>query len=518
MAREGDRASGAAPVRAAVATAIRLALGAPKPDDRVADWPLVLGVTRRELLAPLAWTRSRPFIRDHADTETVMAWRRAAVAADLHGERQLDALRGTLAGFTGRRVDAVVLKGMPLGARLYGDPFVRCSTDIDLYVPAASRGAAADALRALGWFREDGVAPWHEAWARRKGGDTEHLELHSSLVSDHLTHLPVPPLTIAYRDVGGLSVPALDGPFLPSYLAAHLATHQMPPILWDVDFATLWTSLSDDDRLAAMRAAAATRLSAYLAWARGRAAALLAVASGDTARLDALGFARQGRRDVHSIVRHLTFAASASDRARLIGAFVVPRRTRGNLRELLHYTAARLRTRVRSLVSVWRSYVAGSAMGGSHVRHAEGGFGRPLRVERDELVSLVREVAREGGALRVRAPGGSMLPSIPRGALVRIGGVPDGGIAPGDVVLALTADGEPILHRVVEIDGAVLRLRGDAALTDDRPVPLSRVIGLATHVAYEGVERELSRRVPRSLSVAAMKLRRRFARVVRRVR
>ena len=518
MPRDLDRASADAPVRAAVATAVRLALGTPGPDDRVADWPLVLEVTRREMLAALAWMRSRPFIRDHADTDTVMAWRRAALAVDLRGERQLDVLRATLATLIGRGVDAVVLKGMPLGTRLYNDPFVRCSTDIDLYVPAAGRRVAAEALRALGWVREAGAAPWHEAWSREAGADTEHLELHSSLVSDHLTHLPTPTPVVTYRDIAGMLVPALDGPFLPAYLAAHLATHQMPPLLWDIDFATLWTSLSEDERGAALRAAAAARLGPYLAWACERATSILAVAAGDTARLDALGFAQQGRQDVHSIVRHFRLAASSGDRLRLLAAFVVPRGARGNLLELLQYTVARLRTRARSLIGTWRSYAAPSGLGSPLARRSEDAFGRPLRVEREELVSLVRDVAREGGALRVRAPGGSMLPSIPRGALVRIRGIPETGITSGDVVLALTADGEPVLHRVIQVDGPVLRLRGDAAVMDDPPVPLSRVIGIATHVAYDGAEWELSRRVPRSLSVAALRLRRRFARVVRRAR
>ena len=514
--RDGDGAVTAAPLRAAVATAIRLALGTPSTDDRAADWPLVLEVARRELLAAVAWTRSRPFIRDHADTETVMAWRRAAVAADLRGERQLDVLRNTLASLAGRGVNAVVLKGLPLGARLYGDAFVRCSSDVDLYVRAADRSTAAATLGALGWVREDGVAPWHEAWKRSTGDETEHLELHSLLVCDHLAHLPVPTPTVAHLEVGGVLVPVLDGSFLPVYLAAHLATHQMPPLLWDVDFATLWTSLPDDERLAATRASAASRLSAYLSWARERAAALQAVAAGDLARLDRLGFATRARADMHSIVRHLSLAASSTDRMHLVAAFAAPRARRGSLRALAHYTMARLRTRLASLVGVWRSYAAAGGAAAGPSSEVSGAFGRPLRVERDDMVSLIREVARQGGALRVRAPGGSMLPSIPRGALVRIRGVSDEGITCGDVVLVLTADGEPVLHRVIGVAGQTLRLRGDAALTEDPPAPLSRVIGVATHVAHDGVEHALSRRPPRSLSVAAMKLRRRFARVVRR--
>ena len=142
----------------------------------------------------------------------------------------------------------------------------------------------------------------------------------------------------------------------------------------------------------------------------------------------------------------------------LVAAFIVPRRVRGNLRELLHYTMARFRTRARSLLGAWRSYVTPPVASSTGRTHPESGFGRPLRVERDDLVSLVRDVAREGGALRVRAPGGSMLPTIPRGALVRhkifgVGQIEDGSGRGPDRKLAVRFPGhglKTIVARFVE--------------------------------------------------------------------
>jgi hypothetical protein len=49
-------------------------------------------------------------------------------------------------------------------------------------------------------------------------------------------------------------------------------------------------------------------------------------------------------------------------------------------------------------------------------------------------------------------------------------------------------------------------------------VPLDRVIGVATHVRINGENRPLGRRPLRSLTVSALKVRRRLARMVRRAR
>jgi hypothetical protein len=137
-------------------------------------------------------------------------------------------------------------------------------------------------------------------------------------------------------------------------------------------------------------------------------------------------------------------------------------------------------------------------------------------VEREDMVALTRDVVGAGQALRVRAPGGSMLPTVPRGALVRIGPLTAGRVVAGDVVLALTADGEPVLHRAISVTSDFVIMQGDAALHVDPPVPMSRVIGVATHVYHEGVERPIGRRPRRSISVSILKARRRLARMVRR--
>jgi len=504
--------------RDAVALALRLALGRALPADAGADWGAAFDAAARELLAPLAWARSGRFIRQHADPATTSAWRRAAMSTHLRGQRQLRLLSEVTGALDGAGVDAVVLKGLPLGEQLYGDAFVRCSADIDLYVPASQRPRASATLASLGWRSMDGAAPWHETWTTWRDDTRHHLELHSSLVSDHLSHLAAPPPSAAAAYVAGARVQAHDGPFVAPYLAAHLATHQMPPLLWLVDFAALWASLSAVERAQAETSARRVRLHGYLDWARRRTLLLEQAAAGDMNALGALGVGASRRRDMHSIFRHLALAASLADRARVAIAFLAPRPARRDLRVLARYTLARLRTRLGSLVGASRSYAEPQAAGVLGAEASPMRFGRALRVERDEMLSLTGDVVRGGGALWVRAPGGSMLPTIPRGALVRIQPLPEPGPSKGDIVLALTSDGEPVLHRVMMVFDHHLILRGDAALGADPPIPLAKVIGLATHVRDEAGERALTRSPRRSMAITVLKLRRRVERAVRRAR
>jgi len=206
-----------------------------------------------------------------------------------------------------------------------------------------------------------------------------------------------------------------------------------------------------------------------------------------------------------------------ADRVHVAIAFLAPRPARRDLRVLARYTLARLRTRLGSLVGASRSY-AGDRAASASADSTPMRFGRALRVERDEMLSLTGDVVRGGGALWVRAPGGSMLPTVPRGALVRIQPLPEPGPSEGDIVLALTSDGEPVLHRVVMVFDDHLILRGDAALGADPAIPLAHVIGLATHVRDEAGERALTRSPRRSMAITVLKLRRRVERAVRRAR
>lgn len=505
----GDRPDDAA------ALALRLALGTARGSEQAADWDRTFDVASRELLAPLAWLRSGRVIRRNAPPVIARAWRRVALGAHLRGQQQLALVREATRQLRDAGVDAVVLKGLPLGETLYGDPFVRCCADVDLYVPATERAQASVALRAVGWRHVDGGPPWHETWAHSRDDMVFHLELHSSLVSDHLAHLRTEPPTAVTTPVGGETLRVHAGAFVAPYLAAHLATHQLPPLLWVVDFATLWQRSSSDARARAERAAHTAGLGRYLAWARDRAVLLEGASRGNPEALGALGFAGAQRSDMHSIWRHVALAATWRDKVRVIGAFLVPRPVRQDVRGLARVTVARLRTRLRSLVGATRTYETRRL---AEQLHGTTALGRSLQLDRTDLVSLTGDVIRAGGAVWVRAPGGSMVPTVARGALVRIDPLPPEGIAKGDVVLLLTTDDEPVLHRVVSMRDGWVTTRGDGAIHTDPPVAMARVIGLATAVRDREGERPIGRSVRRSMAVTVLKLRRRVARVVRRAR
>jgi CheY-like chemotaxis protein len=119
---------------------------------------------------------------------------------------------------------------------------------------------------------------------------------------------------------------------------------------------------------------------------------------------------------------------------------------------------------------------------------------RALEAGADELVALVRDVVGAGGTLWVRARGESMAPALPSGALVRLRALDGAAPAPGDLVLAVLPTGAPALHRVVRVDGRVVRLRGDARLVDDPPVAADAVLARADLVALGS----------RTLSVSAL--------------
>lgn len=328
------------------AAALRLALGRELTDGAV-DWAALLGVAARERLVALAWLRSGALIREAAPSDIVDAWRSHAIAVDQKGRDRLGLLAITAMALDQAGIPTVVLKGMPLARRLYGDPFIRASDDIDLYVAPDCRDRAREALSASGWHHETGAAPWDELFSR--GPRTRlYLEVHEMLLSDYLAHLPrVTPRT-APIDLGGVTVAALEDPIEPAYLAAHLAGHQRPPLLWLIDFATLWNGLDDDRRRAAEGAARSAGLHRYLDWAIAMTFLLDGCADGDPSSLAELGIAGADRQDDHmSVWRHARLAANPVDAARAIGACLWPRPLRGDWRATGSTSVWRLRRRLR---------------------------------------------------------------------------------------------------------------------------------------------------------------------------
>ncbi|HVE87766.1 MAG TPA: nucleotidyltransferase family protein [Myxococcales bacterium] len=181
----------------------------------------------------------------------------------------------------GRSVDAlaaagivpVVLKGVPLAERLYGDAGHRASTDVDLWVPPSGAAAAQRALESLGL----------RASAHR---EPHHLELHGpeGLVELHL--YPMAPFGEvvaggAFRDraveaqSGGHRHLRLAPDDEMLYLAAHATNHLLQRLAWVYDLKLLARAepALDWDRL--LRTAAQTGTGALAYYALDAAARLL---------------------------------------------------------------------------------------------------------------------------------------------------------------------------------------------------------------------------------------------------
>jgi GNAT superfamily N-acetyltransferase len=105
---------------------------------------------------------------------------------------------------------------------------------------------------------------------------------------------------------------------------------------------------------------------------------------------------------------------------------------------------------------------------------------RGLVLSRPGVLELVREVVSRGGTIRVRAGGSSMWPTIADRALVEVGPLSDD-LRTGQIVLA-DWEGNAVLHRIVEVDGASVTTCGDACVDSDPAIPRERVIARAIAV------------------------------------
>ena len=478
--------TGTAPARdvaAAAAMVLRLATGrgteaAPGPH---ADWPLVLEVALRERCASLAWLRSGEVVRRQAPSEVVARWRGHVLRDHGYRERQFTALDASLRALRAVAIEPVVLKGAPLADRLYGDPFARPTGDLDLLVAPGERQRAREALASAGWTHAGGEAPWEEIFTHGDGESRVHLELHESLVDNELAHLPWPQPQTAVISLGGVTMRAAAGSSLAPYLAAHLARHQLPPLLWLVDFATLWNGFSNRERKDAAAVARRIRAGRYLAWAVSLIEDLDPAADGNRDALARLGFTARGRRDTHAMLRVLRGAETTADAARILVAWIRPPALGGVPAGFAPRIVERARKRIGRILSREERY-----LGVTERVPPDSELPRALELDPAELVALVGDVVGRGGAMWIRARGRSMLPAIPSGAPVRVAPLERGVPRAGDVVLGVLPTGLPALHRVRDLVKDGVRLRGDNTLADDPVLPLDRILARVDLVCVDG--------------------------------
>jgi hypothetical protein len=462
------------------------------------DWSAILARAIRERCASLAWHRSASVIRARASAAVADAWRRHAIEAVEVAQDMSAELAAAHAVLGGASASPIVLKGLPLAVRLYGEPWVRPSSDMDLYVPVESRRACHRALLAAGWRHLDGVPPAESTYERRDGIRVMHLELHSSLFDDNiLSHIVAPHPEAIPVDVGGTALFALTGPLEPIFLATHLAKHARVALLWWIDFASLWKSTPAARRDVTRSLARQLRLDRYLAWAEAGAALVEIIGQGGAPAQPAYQRLR-AMHGAHNVRRVLALAAGLRDKWRVLAAWAWPVAYRGRPLPFAISIVRRVHDRVRRrTTSRQTADLAGTPA-------------RSLSVDSPEFVALVRAVIAEGGALWVRIHGTSMIPSIPRDAAVLLAPIEEEGVLVGDVLLAELPDGRSVLHRVVAVTATTVVLKGDNLPAVDAPLPLDRVVAVARVVETGGARVALSRRPVRTLRSMVSRLRRRM--------
>ena len=248
----------------ALLAGLRLALGAGDgPDDRavlsrVTDWAAVARLASRHRVVTLflqALRSHRVRVPDGAVDRALEAKARRAAG---RGLRQLDATGRAAAALAARGVPVLVLKGLPLGQRLYGTPFAKSAVDVDLLVPPEAFADAGRVLQGLGWRRSVPDFPATPARTRWCDGVLdEHvfvgpggkLDLHRNLLGNPFLFDP-PFAELAGEavtvDVAGRGLRTLSDAHQLPYLACHGSLHGWERLKWLCDFAMLVRLMGDD--------------------------------------------------------------------------------------------------------------------------------------------------------------------------------------------------------------------------------------------------------------------------------
>jgi hypothetical protein len=468
------------------------------------EWSLTFQVAESERIAALAWHRKRDLICFSAPATVINRWRAHAMRVALQVEGLIAAVASAIAALKSAGVDPVVLKGPTLAQRLYGDAAVRPLADCDLFVPLQQRYAASEALFAAGWTSRIGEPPGEETFERWDGGQRNVIEVHSRVIDDPvLGHLKIP-VEQTNIDIGSWSLPAQTGDYLVASLAAHLAKHETVPLLWIVDYYTLWHSLNDEERSAARSAARRAGLIRHLEWALRLANDLPSTVAGGEAALERLTALQRATGDLGRVRRLLLLSGSSLDAVRVLTGRLWPAEWRDSWARLPHYVLRR--------GAGWIARKTGLAT----PRTAKSSAARALPVDEAGLAALLEETLGRGLALWIRPRGTSMEPAIPPAAQAHIVPISSRTVRPGDVVLARLRHGQFVLHRVQRIAGDQVQLKGDAMRRRDDIVPASAIIGICDQVEIEGAVYRIEDR-PRDnvallASAAGRRLRRMLAR------
>jgi putative nucleotidyltransferase-like protein len=451
---------------------LRLAQGMPCLTLSAAEWDECAALAADEGLTAIIWRQSSAEIQRSAPADVAARWRRNAVGIALRGRAQFDALSRTVQALKADGLSPTVLKGIPLGQLIYGDYAVRPMVDCDLHLPLAERAKARASLSRVGWRWVSGEQPAEESFEMIEPTWRCRLEMHSTVLDDPLLpHIRIP-TERADVVVEGRSVPAHVGRFVPCALAAHLAKHNPPRLLWILDFDLFWSRLTSVERSAAFQAASEIGLARHLRWAVRVSNALRSAGESpaDLARIERLLRASWNARRV---LRLILLSASPLDALRVLGGRIWPAEWRLGWREI---PTSVLR---RSTAWFYRHAAVDSTEDSGTASRTPGIEFSTEATHADSAAQQLRSI----GAIWMRVSDGSMTPAVPIGAAARI--VREREPVIGDVVLARRIEGEVFLSRLVHADDSSCSLRADS-LQRYEVVPCQSILGVCDAVDVGG--------------------------------
>ena len=222
----------------------------------IADWNAVAVLAERHRIGSLLSRGTRTVPTAAPQAEMVLAPSRQRT--NIRGLWQLAGLRQASNRLAEAGIPSLVLKGLPLSARLFGTPLARQCFDIDLLVPPYAVAAAGQALSQGGWqLRKPSFSPTparnrcYDRFVKDRlfVGPGGALELHHRLVNNpFLLQASFESLhtNAANVEMGGHRAAVLGDDDLLVYLAVHGQLHRWSRLRWLCDFAALLAAIDTD--------------------------------------------------------------------------------------------------------------------------------------------------------------------------------------------------------------------------------------------------------------------------------
>jgi hypothetical protein len=484
------------------------------------DWAAWLKLARHERIAPILYgiLRDSRLVPPHVEEQLSYAY-----FANLRRNGPLlEELRRILREFSASGFSAIALKGAALAGDLYGDPALRPMSDLDVLVREHDFPAARRILERMGYESTPQLKRTHPNPDRlaqvamyKSGRPGAVIELHQALLDypyDNPATFPAGWFwsTAEQRQTGGVSFHVLGPSAQLLYLAGHLFVHHWAErkLLWLHDVAMVihrCRQRIDWDEVAARA------MSADLVLPLQAVLPLIVRTLGVPVPEHALQAAKEAKPSRNERRLFLLYAREHAQLERL-GAlyfYINLRRLTGwrakcrYLREALLPAADVIRRRHRVghpiLLPVFyaRRLARGAWSAGRaawvilrtrRASHATGPLREPdppvtLSISSMEFGALAAGILGSGASLRCRVHGSSMKPFLRDNDILTVASPTPSPPRIGDVVLYRSANGQALLHRVIDIterDGRDwLTVWGDAAAGILEEVGRERVLGVA---------------------------------------